>query len=528
MKKILRYKSFISFCLVFLLAFGVVTDYKQKETQAFVLVDDLLFWVLGGLVLATGVVALSPLQQKDMGFNVFNKFKSFGYSEEDLFVDVLHGTGKAIKFGTGLKSAIDFVSKNLSNTKIKSDMPISVTADKVPSIFTTIDNSNKDKRYIYNISGIKDNSFKFVFAFPGAYESFTNVVSIPNGVNYVQLQFGYANPSNTFLSWQMIFDGVERGWNSISAGGNTLVLKNYTGSITGQFQIEVDYTSPKIKANYSETALNTSIPYDDSKPAYVPIPSREVIDTKTYDKPVTYDDVKDIVETIPLDTPVDTPVDTPSGILEGIKSFFSGLWDMLKGLLNGILGAIGALGDLIKSLIGGLLSGLSSLLSSILDVIKSILSAIGNIVSGILNGLLDLLLSLFVPYDTYFTDKFNGIKANLNSILNIDSYTKLFNSDYADSSIKDITVTVFGQTVTIVKFSMYEHFRNVINTLIYAFMFFLLAIYNYSQVYKLIRGSDYVSASSTITHMGGGLTNSDMRKIISHEKPIIKLGDGKK
>lgn len=59
-------------------------------------------------------------------------------------------------------------------------------------------------------------------------------------------------------------------------------------------------------------------------------------------------------------------------------------------------------------------------------------------------------------------------------------------------------------------------------------MFFLLAIYNYSQVYKLIRGSDYVSASSTITHMGGGLTNSDMRKIISHEKPIIKLGDGKK
>lgn len=396
-KKILKYKSLIAFCLVFLLAFGVVTDYKQKETQAFVLVDDLLFWVLGGLVLATGVVALSPLQQKDMGFNVFNKFKSFGYNEEDLFVDVLHGTGKAIKFGTGLKSAIDFVSKNLSNTKIKSDMPISVTADKVPQIFTTIDNSNKDKRYIYNISGIKDNSFKFVFAFPGAYESFTNVVSIPNGVNYVQLQFGYANPSNTFLSWQMIFDGVERGWNSISAGGNTLVLKNYTGSITGQFQIEVDYTSPKIKANYSETALNTSIPYDDSKPAYVPIPSREVIDTKTYDKPVTYDDVKDIVETIPLDTPVDTPVDTPSGILEGIKSFFSGLWDMLKGLLNGILGAIGALGDLIKSLIGGLLSGLSSLLSSILDVIKSILSSIGNIVSGILNGLLDLIKSLFLP-----------------------------------------------------------------------------------------------------------------------------------
>lgn len=570
MKKILKYKSFIAFCLVFLLAFGVVTDYKQKETQAIAIIDDIFFWTIGALLIAATGVVIGSNSQTEYGRLFTTKWVNAGNSKDELLVKGLDGTIKGLFITAKLKKFIENFTSPTSVPSVNYNTVDAVSGMKGYSNGAVY--SNK-----YSVPNtVRDyfpESYKFTINLPSSVTKikFYNLngndsiiydclnSSFPNGKLRLSVVVGTSMSStNVYISFYDIYNNLisYNNWNYYKTGYGEVYsnFKNIVGINANGIEVPLTFQEP---LNYDistidSTTINKSLVKDLPDKGYLPLPTDTYIESSR-GTTIPREEVKTRVETLPLDgeqdktgvlnpdgslgldntkpwdnTGTDTGTGEGTGILDGIKSFFSGLWDMLKGLLNGILGAIGALGDLIKSLIGGLLSGLSSLLSSILDVIKSILSAIGNIVSGILNGLLDLLLSLFVPYDTYFTDKFNGIKANLNSILNIDSYTKLFNSDYADSSIKDITVTVFGQTVTIVKFSMYEHFRNVINTLIYAFMFFLLAIYNYSQVYKLIRGSDYVSASSTITHMGGGLTNSDMRKIISHEKPIIKLGDGKK
>lgn len=231
------------------------------------------------------------------------------------------------------------------------------------------------------------------------------------------------------------------------------------------------------------------------------------------DLPLTWDNVKDTVIPLPVDPtdtpsipdvgdyslPTDLPTDTTGditkgGILGGITDFFSFLWELLKALLMGIW-----------------------------NLLKAILDLLLGLVNALLTGLKDLLIFLFVPSDTYFTDVFDGFKNDLFNKLDITSYTRLFDTEYTESTIKDITINVFGQTVTIVKFSMYEDFRGIVNILIYAFMFFLLAIYNYNQIYKLIRGSDYVSASTTITHIGGGLTPGEQIKADSINRRLKKL-----
>lgn len=154
----------------------------------------------------------------------------------------------------------------------------------------------------------------------------------------------------------------------------------------------------------------------------------------------------------------------------------------------------------------------TGVLGSILEWIRSLLLSLFKFLEGLLQKLIellrDLLVSLFVPSDAFVQEKVDTLKNQLEPKLPYAQYIKLFDSSYEGNELKDIIINIYGQDVVIVKVTLFEHFRNLFNTGVYAVMFFLLAVYNYNNIYKLIRGTDYVSATNTINNATGGTGGS--------------------
>lgn len=154
----------------------------------------------------------------------------------------------------------------------------------------------------------------------------------------------------------------------------------------------------------------------------------------------------------------------------------------------------------------------TGVLGSILEWIRSLLLSLFKFLEGLLQKLIellkDLLISLFVPSDAFVQENVNMLKNQLEPKLPYAQYIKLFGDSYTGNELKDIVINIYGQDVVIVKVTLFERFRDLFNTGVYAVMFFLLAIYNYNNIYKLIRGIDYVSATNTINNATGGTGGS--------------------
>lgn len=492
-----KFKKIIVFLCLFLLSFSIVTDFKRQETQAIALVDDALLWAFGMLVLGTGVVAIKDIQVPHMGSLVLDNLRSSGVSEEEFLIKSADGVLKGVKICDKVLNAVNSVASSLPNNPFSLELgePIPWTSGHLLSSENGILLKAKDSLLNLSAKVILTDRPIFTVAYSSSTSVYTSSQLCFNSVYDTSFNVGLVRNGDTYS----IVSTCQHGSKTIVSNidGNTPLIfgfyKDYLTAGSTNPMLDIPYDNPVIKEGYNPTYTNESMPYTAEKPGFIPVPTDTILDKPISSEiPFTWEDVKETVTDLPIEG--DVPGED-IGEGEEAPSIWGWLLDILKSILNAI---------------------------------KSILSFITDFLAALLEGLKDLLLSLLVPSDTYFIDSFTDIKNNLSNRLNIDSYTRLFNSDYNDSSIRDITINWHGQEIVIVKFTMYENFRNIVNTLIYAFMFFLLAIYNYSQVYKLIRGSDYVSASSTITHIGGGFTDSDMRKIISHEKPYIKLGSGKK
>ena len=510
MNKLLKHKKIIVFSLVFILSFGIFADYKKKEAQAFVLeffITQEILWALGTLVLATGVVAVGGDQILDMGQRVVDRINDNAKLRGQVVFDGAVAVG--LKIDSFIKDAVAWVAENLPAEDVyaSKNLPVTNKLTFKATSFPYTDSHIAEEMYnasakigTFTVHGLfRINGMNVPMA-KNAPITFTIGSLNHEGIGNIAYFF-YCD--NGVWKWS---NGIQSNNIDIDFLGDAVVsdVIGYT---------PIPYSNPSIKENYNEGNLPVALPYNETKQGYIPIPI-EVPDTVvTPDLPLTWDNVKDTVIPLPVDSidvpsipdvgeyelPSDLPLDntgdiTKGGILGGITDFFSFLWELLKALLMGIY-----------------------------NLLKAILDLLLGLVNALLTGLKDLLMYLFVPSDTYFTDVFSDFKNDLFNRLDITSYTRLFDTDYTESSIKDITINVFGQTVTIVKFSIYEDFRAIVNTLIYAFMFFLLAIYNYNQIYKLIRGSDYVSASTTITHIGGGLTPGEQIKADSINRRLKKL-----
>lgn len=280
--------------------------------------------------------------------------------------------------------------------------------------------------------------------------------------------------------------------------GTSVKLPTVSSSWTGSIPGDSDNSGVSISVPKDTNSLVGKTPSDVSTPTYeLWTPGATVVpptvDTGT-DSPPVDDIYPPIADTPSVDNPPST--DTPS----------SG-WDWLKALLNTLLSLIQSIVDWISSfwdrfidVLGSLLSfeWLGDLLSSMLEFIKSIAEWI----TGFWETLFEFIKSIFVPSDGYFIGKFEDILTSLKSRIPGIDIDKLKSLAVGEYQFKDIYATFFGVKCLVVRGSIINDVVSWSRPIIQGLIAIFLLIYNYNQIYKLIRGGSVVGSTCPNSERG--------------------------
>lgn len=489
----MKYKKHISIFLIFIVCTTFI--YLPKKAQAFdLVVTPTILWTLGTLVLATGVVALNQEQVLHMGQSVFDGIKANNY-EIDAF-DVVNGVVKGVNIYGKVLDVVSSVASSLPKKNVNYDSDVS-NFNNLLTVDTSLFPKSRDydtevSVYSFSIANNKNTFIKI--------NDVARKLNV-NAIKYTVLLYRNSVYDTKIVSILGTFASGGLDYTTQWAIGNKdsfdIEIETDSEVIGLKKHTSIPYDNPLVSKGLNLETFPLNLPYTGEKQGYLPVPSVIPMDIPiTTDIPLTWDNVKDKVTSLPLDDTTDIP-GVGENDLPGDTTLPSelSLWEWLKNLLN-----------------------------SILNAIKSILAFLTSFLTNLLNGIKDLLLSLFIPSDTYFTDTFYKLKNQFSNKLSYKSYSDLFDRQYAASGIKDVTINWQGQTLVIVKFSEYTKFMSFVNSVAYAFFFFLLAMYNYNQIYKLIRGTDLVGSGNTIGHMHGQLSASEELRINNMEKSFKKLG----
>lgn len=316
MKKTILIMSVICFLTV---------SFVPKKTSAVVLIDDLLiYYMLGSLVLATGVVAVSNAQVNDMGKKTYNKYLDLGGTREMLTLEDVEGDlvpRDGITISSKLKDAIGWVADNLPTTKETIATPITGISGVL-----TLPNSYK------KVSTIMDyNTAMFVQEFTASSslgggkagylylsDSLDPVLGTGFGIigaTKFKIALGESNGILKTCLWWFANGKWSMAKSDTVANSSAIpnvVFKDLIVSDTNSLE-EIPYDLPSIKEGYTPTALPLNLPYvGENSSGVMSYPLEGEMDTVwTPTAPKTWDNVKDDIKVIPIDTPVDVPIDTP-------------------------------------------------------------------------------------------------------------------------------------------------------------------------------------------------------------------------
>lgn len=181
-------------------------------------------------------------------------------------------------------------------------------------------------------------------------------------------------------------------------------------------------------------------------------------------------------------------------IYEFIVSLPSKIADALKWLFDLIV-------DAIKAVAGAVWNFFKDPVGNILDFLGSIFDVIKSLGQFIIDGIMTVLKFLFIPDDKFFENKLNHLNDLLNQKIKTESYVELLeNLQYAGrmrASLPPLTINIFGQNVTIVDFSLYAKYQETIYGWVRGFVFVFLVLYNFNNVYKLIRNGSMAGGMGT-------------------------------
>lgn len=496
-----RFRHFIciSLCVVFIFTFTQFS--KPKEVKAIEPVTTLTYatyLLVGGLATMCGVkFASMPKEARydfiSGGFEAIKNVANWGVDGQGLatklilneatikafleYVQSKEGSSVALdsdyEFGSSLDLPFKFsqgkdVWKDLCSFQVNKDCRISANAycpgtDSISSLTLYSSDSQFKKGDIV--------SFKYGWNVSGRYYYMVNLYKNGQYVTQAYQGYGSANPGDKYLNLEFLlkFDTslIEDG--TFKSFLNKTVV--YNDRLTDVRGIE-DYTKQWDKTNVGQQ----SIEVDGAKTG---------VDIST---PIEGSNslTDDIVFPAGIEEGVEVPglkINTGEGSIEASPDTSKDDTLEHQGILQEIL-------DWIGSLFLSLFKFLLDLLEKLIQLLK------------------ELLISLFVPSDAFVQEKVDMLKNQLEPKLPYAQYIKLFDSSYEGNELKDIIINIYGQDVVIVKVTLFERFRDLFNTGVYAVTFFLLAVYNYNNIYKLIRGTDYVSATNTINNATGGTGGS--------------------
>lgn len=136
---------------------------------------------------------------------------------------------------------------------------------------------------------------------------------------------------------------------------------------------------------------------------------------------------------------------------------------------------------------------LKNLIQSIIDLIKSILNWLDNFWVN----LLEFLKSLLIPDETYFVDEFGKITEKIEEKVPSIDIKKLEDLAVGDFKFKDIYANFFGVECLVVRSSVINNVIGWSRSIIQGLVALFLLLYNYNQIYFLIRGSSLFGVTNS-------------------------------
>lgn len=138
--------------------------------------------------------------------------------------------------------------------------------------------------------------------------------------------------------------------------------------------------------------------------------------------------------------------------------------------------------DHIKDIFSNMIDAVLSIPSKIKDLRDDMVQKLKDIIEGILNlpeKIKDAIKALFLPSDGFIEGKVQHFRDKLLG-MGIDTYDmgSIFNKE---QPFEDITCTIRGQTVTIVRMDVVDKVVKKFRPTIRGFMWLMLVIYNYNQ-----------------------------------------------
>lgn len=143
------------------------------------------------------------------------------------------------------------------------------------------------------------------------------------------------------------------------------------------------------------------------------------------------------------------------------------------------------------------LDWLKELIQSIIDLIKSIIDWLNNFWTH----LWEFLKSLLVPGETYFVDEFNKVTEKMKDKIPGIDITKLEDLAVGEFKFKDMYAEFFGIECLVVRGSLINNVIGWARPIIQGLIALFLLLYNYNQIYLLIRGTSLLGATNTIDNM---------------------------
>lgn len=175
------------------------------------------------------------------------------------------------------------------------------------------------------------------------------------------------------------------------------------------------------------------------------------------------------------------------------------IWNLFKVAFEGLSSLLSSIWSLISSLPGTIwglfkiaFDGISSLLSSILDFFINFFS-----------NLLEFVKDIFIPKDNVLIDNYNSTLDYAKNKLNyadLSALNNLSSSANALAVTQDNFVASFNlmgvkMSLPVVDMSIVNSVKSIFQGWISGFIYILLAIYNYSQILWLIRGTHPIGST---------------------------------
>lgn len=129
--------------------------------------------------------------------------------------------------------------------------------------------------------------------------------------------------------------------------------------------------------------------------------------------------------------------------------------------------------------------------------LQKLLVAVKAIPATLIGLLEDLLIKLFCPTDTVLQGGFDGIMAAFKEKTDYQTYIDLLSrfQGLSEPDLDDITINWYGNTYTVITWDFFRRTKAIYSRYLRGFLYLFLLLFNFNNVYKLIRNSSFFDGS---------------------------------